>query len=189
MTRLETDRLLLRPVELRDAPAITRWIGDYDVAKNLATAPHPYGEDDARAFIARVTDGLAKREGWCFAIVRKEDFQFIGCCGVRLKDGRYELGYWLGKPFWNRGYCTEAVRQLLGFAFRDLGAESVQAGWLHDNPSSGHVLEKLGFLPGGAEARTSLARGCEVHCHLSTLTREDFQRKRAPVTAGAVEAR
>jgi len=191
MARLETDRLLLRPPELRDVPAITRWMSDFDVAKNLATAPHPYGENDARAFVGRMAESAARGNGHCFAIVRKDDYRLIGCCGLHSQDGHTEVGYWLGKPFWNRGYTTEAVRRMLAFAFQDLKLASVWAGWFHDNPASGRVLEKLGFRAAGAEPRNSLARGHEVDCRNMTLTREDFGRTKARAAAetGRAEAR
>ena len=178
MPRLETERLLLRPPEFRDVPAITTWLGDFDVAKNLASVPHPYREEDAREFIARAAERLAAGEAYCFAVARKEDGVFMGCCGLHLKDGQFELGYWLGKPFWGQGYATEAAKRVAGFAFHDLKATSVWAGWYHDNPASGRVLEKLGGRHEGTEQRCSLARGQEVACHRMTLTREEFGRKR-----------
>ena len=179
MPRLETHRLLLRPPEYSDASAITTWLGDYDVAKNLASAPHPYREADALAFVTRAAERRARGEGFCFSVLRKPDELFLGDCALSLKDGRYEIGYWFGKPYWNQGYATEAVRRLLGFAFHDLKAEAVWAGWFHDNPASGRVLEKLGFRPDGASPRASLARGHEVTCHMMALTREQFGRKKA----------
>ncbi|MDE2183885.1 MAG: GNAT family N-acetyltransferase [Alphaproteobacteria bacterium] len=179
MPRLETGRLLLRPPDAGDVSSITAWIGDYDVAKNLASAPHPYREDDAKAFIERMAERLAKGEGYCFSIVRKADNVFMGNCGLNLSEGRCELGYWLGKPFWGQGYATEAARKVLSFAFHDLKAESVWAGWFHDNPASGRVLEKLGARLDGFEPRTSVARGHAVACHIVTLTRAQFGRKRA----------
>ncbi len=174
MTRLETERLLLRPPELRDTAAITRWISDYDVSKNLATAPHPYSEDDARRFVARVTEQIARGKAHVFAIVRKDDWRLIGCTGLHLEEDRNEIGYWLGKPYWNRGYATEALKRLLAFAFRELRLACVTAGWFYDNPASGRVLEKAGFLPGGTEIRACVARGHDVDCRVATLTRHDF---------------
>jgi RimJ/RimL family protein N-acetyltransferase len=182
MAILETERLLLRPPELRDVPALVRWMSDFDIAKNLSTAPHPYTEENARAFVERMADSLKRGDGWCFAIVRKDDYQLIGCCGVHLKDRAYEIGYWLGKPFWNRGYVTEAARRLVAFAFQELKVERVWAGWFYDNPASGRVLEKLGFVPDGAQTRACAARGHEVYCHKVALTRADFRRT-TPFTA------
>ncbi len=179
MPRLETERLLLRPPEFRDVPAITTWIGDWDVAKNLASVPHPYREDDAREFVALTAEKFAKGEGYCFAVTRKQDGVFMGNCGLHLKDGQFELGYWLGKPFWQQGYATEAAKKVVSFAFHDLKAVSIWAGWYHDNPASGRVLHKLGCRHDGAEPRYSLARGHEVYCHRMALTREAFGRKKA----------
>jgi RimJ/RimL family protein N-acetyltransferase len=180
MPGLESERLLLRPPEFRDVPAITTWIGDFDVAKNLASVPHPYREEDAREFVSRSVMTRARGEGFCFVIERKADGVFMGCCGLTLKGGRFELGYWLGKPFWGEGYATEAAKKVVSFAFRELRAEGLWAGWFHDNPASGRVLEKLGARPDGSEPRGSLARGHTVLCHMVTLTREHFGRKKAP---------
>jgi len=179
MCSLESERLLLRPPEFRDVESIAAWIGDWDVAKNLANVPHPYRESDAHEFVSRKIRQRAHGEDYCFAILRKSDGVFMGCCGLALEDGRFELGYWLGKPFWGQGFATEAAKKVLSFAFRDLKAQSVWAGWFHDNPASGRVLEKLGGRPDGAEPKNSLARGHKVYCHRVALTREQFGRKKA----------
>ena len=142
--RLESERLLLRPPEPRDVPAIVTWIGDWDVAKNLSKCPHPYGEEDAQEFLLRCAEGRAKGSDFGFAITRTADGRYLGQIGLHLKDGTFEIGYWLGKPFWGFGYASEAARRIALFAFRDLKADFVWAGWFHDNPASGRVLEKLG---------------------------------------------
>jgi RimJ/RimL family protein N-acetyltransferase len=170
--------LLLRPPERRDAPDIALYAADYDVSKNLANMPHPYGEADAHAYIARQPEARAMGTNFGFAVTRKSDGAFLGCCGLHLEGGKFEMGYWIGKPFWGQGYATEAARRVIGFAFHDLKAEAVWAGWYHDNPASGRVLEKLGCRPDGADKRDCLARGHAVYCNLVTLSREDFGRKR-----------
>jgi RimJ/RimL family protein N-acetyltransferase len=170
--------LLLRPPEPRDIPAIVTWIGDWDVAKNLSKCPHPYGEEDAREFLLRCAEGRAKGSDFGFAIARTADGRYLGQIGLHLKDGTFEIGYWLGKPFWGFGYASEAARRIALFAFRDLKADSVWAGWFHDNPASGRVLEKLGCRPNGQEPRGCLARGHDVLCNLVILSREDFFARR-----------
>jgi ribosomal-protein-alanine N-acetyltransferase len=177
--RLDTERLLLRRPEQADVPAITAMIGDWDVVKNLATAPYPYLEEHAGAFIARIADDAARGESHEFAITRKPDGAYVGTMGLHLRDGAFEIGYWLGKPYWKMGYATEAARKVVSFAFGELGATRLVAGWFHDNPASGHVLEKLGFRPDGAEQRICAARGHSVYCHRVALDREDFERKKA----------
>jgi RimJ/RimL family protein N-acetyltransferase len=164
----------LRPPEPRDIGAIVTWVGDYDVAKNLARCPHPYREEDARIFLALAAEGRARGSDFNFAIVRKRDDAYVGQIGLHLKKGRFELGYWLGKPFWKQGFASEASRRVALFAFKELKALSIWAGWFVDNPASGHVLEKLGSRPDGRELRHCLARGHDVACNLVILSREDF---------------
>jgi [ribosomal protein S5]-alanine N-acetyltransferase len=93
----------------------------------------------------------------------------------------FEFGYWLGRRYWGRGYATEAARRALAFAFTELNAERLTAGWFHDNPASGRVLEKLGFVADGMDERVSLSRRCSVACNKVTLTRAAWaQRKGLP---------
>ena len=179
MTRiLETERLLLRPPERRDISTFAPLIGDFDVAKNLGTVPHPYAESDAIEWISRLEDRRANREAFQFGVTRKSDGAYMGGCGLHLQNGEFELGYWLGKPYWKQGYATEAARRVLQHAFADLQVGEVWAGWFHDNPRSGHVLAKLGFSPKGFEPRACMARSIEVGCNIVTLRREAFDRER-----------
>jgi ribosomal-protein-alanine N-acetyltransferase len=180
MTRiLETERLLLRPPERRDISAFAPLIGDFEVAKNLATVPHPYAESDAVEWISRLDERRSRGEAFQFGVTRKSDSAYMGGCGLHLQNGELELGYWFGKPYWKMGYATEAARRVLEFAFADLCAVEVWAGWFHDNPRSGHVLAKLGFISKGFEARPCLARGVDVGCNIVTIRRDAFERRLA----------
>ena len=137
---LETERLTLRAPRLRDAKAIARLASDRRVAENTARVPHPYRIDDAEQFIAAVnrTDGEA-------TFVIALNGEVIGACGVEGRDGSAEIGYWLGVPYWGRGYATEAVRAVIDHAFGDLGHAALAAGARISNPASRRVLEKCGF--------------------------------------------
>ncbi len=137
---LETERLVLRAPQHGDIKVITRLVNDRRVAENTARIPHPYGVDDAGRFIAAVNrqDGEAT-----FAIIRDGDL--IGVCGIEPRENAPEIGYWLGAPFWGRGYATEAVRALIDHAFGALGHDALQAGARVGNPASRRVLEKCGF--------------------------------------------
>ncbi len=172
---LETQRLLLRQPQKEDAVAVVPLANDYDVAKNLATMPFPYTLADALAFIARAADLRAKGTGYTFAVLRKSDGALVGACGVHPERG-FELGYWVGRPYWSQGFATEAARRVARFAFEDLNAKKVIAGWYQDNPASGRVLEKLGFSHEVDEERTSVARGAGTVCHMMALTRATFAR-------------
>jgi [ribosomal protein S5]-alanine N-acetyltransferase len=179
MSVLETDHLVLRPPGEEDIAFFAASLADYDIARNLATAPAPYTEADATAFVAAAAHARAMGEGWVYTILSKATGSPVGCCGLSLKDGHYELGYWIAKPYWGRGFATEAARRLLAFAFAVVRAETVEAGWFHDNPASGRVLARLGFVADHVESSPCRARGEPVLCNRTMLTRERFGRKRA----------
>jgi len=137
---LETERLVLRAPRLADGKAIARLVNDRRIAENTARIPHPYGVADAEQFLAAVN----RQEGEAtFAIVLKGEL--IGVCGIEPREAAAELGYWLGVPYWNRGYATEAVRAVIDHAFGDLEHDALQAGARVSNPASRRVLEKCGF--------------------------------------------
>ena len=131
---------------------MTVWLSDYDVARMTARVPHPYNEGDAEDFVAA---GAPNR----FVIERKRDGLFLGMAGLHV-DEDCEFGYWLGKPFWGQGYATEATTAALGWAREGWGRRLVVSGHFADNPASGRVLEKAGFLyTGVVQPRHSKARG------------------------------
>jgi ribosomal-protein-alanine N-acetyltransferase len=176
---METERLILRSPELGDAQDLAAALNDFEISKNLATVPYPYTEDDAYAFVGKTTESLAKGEAHGFVIRRQKDDAFIGCCGLHLKDGSYELGYWIAKPFWRQGYASEAAHVLVAFGFDELSAEQITAGWYHDNGISGRILYNLGFKAVRVEKQQCRARGQIVLCNRTMLTREEFGRKKA----------
>ena len=137
---LATARLVLRAPRRSDAKAIAALANDRRIAANTARIPHPYAIEDAEQFIASAN----KREGEaCFAVTH--DSAPIGICSVELREDGPELGYWLGVPYWGRGYATEAVRAVIDHAFGDLGHAALAAGARISNPASRRVLEKCGF--------------------------------------------
>lgn len=160
-----TERLLLRPGWLEDAPALARAIGDEAVVRNLATAPWPYGEEDAHKFLSLPVDPGQPR----FLIFARTGGapRLVGGCGISPDpEGRPELGYWIARPYWGLGFATEAGRQLVSIA-RAMNLPRLGAGHFVDNPASGAVLHKLGFRPTGAVTqRYSAARGGETACAL-----------------------
>lgn len=163
-----TRRLLLRPGFPEDAPALARAIADEAIVRNLATAPWPYRVRDAEAFLASTRDPVLPS----FLIFERTDEapQLVGSCGLgRRPSGAVELGYWIGRAHWGRGFATEASLALIDIA-RGLGLAQLEASHFLDNPASSRVLEKLGFEPLGIIApRISCARGTEAPARLMRL--------------------
>jgi RimJ/RimL family protein N-acetyltransferase len=137
---LETERLVLRAPRLADAKAIALLANDLRVAANTARIPHPYGTGDAEQFIAAVN---RRDQEACWAITHSG--ALIGLCGLVPEEREAEIGYWLGAPFWGRGFATEAARAVIDRAFGEVGHETLCAGARVSNPASRRVLEKCGF--------------------------------------------
>jgi RimJ/RimL family protein N-acetyltransferase len=163
-----TPRLLLRPGFPEDAPALANAIADEAIVRNLATAPWPYRMRDAEAFLARPRDPILPS----LLIFERGPGapQLVGSCGLgRRPSGAVEMGYWVARVFWGRGYATEACTALIEIA-RALGLTRLEGSHFVDNPASARVLEKLGFEPLGLNApRLSCARGTEVPARLMRL--------------------
>jgi RimJ/RimL family protein N-acetyltransferase len=165
-----TQRLLLRPGWIEDAPALYRAIADERIVRNLAHAPWPYRPEDAEAFLSHER-GPAEATANIFLRTGAAP-ELIGGIGIaRLPGGGHEFGYWLKPDHWGHGYATEAGRAMLAAARDSLRLKRVEAGHFLDNPASGRVLEKLGFRPTGQIVpRYSAGRGEAVPCRLVTLT-------------------
>jgi RimJ/RimL family protein N-acetyltransferase len=154
-----TERLLLRPAWEEDAGALFHAIGDERIVRNLATAPWPYLPEHARAWAA--TERPANRPASLIFRRASGALELVGGIGIHdTPEGEVELGYWIARDHWGRGYASEAGRTVVGFARGVLKLERLVAGHFLDNPASGSVLRKLGFQPTGRIAmRHSVARG------------------------------
>lgn len=178
-----TQRLLLRPGWIEDAPELTAAIAHQSVVRNLARAPWPYALGDAEGFLSSERDPLLPS----FQIIdRTQDpVRLIGGIGIqRDEDGDIEFGYWLTPSHWGRGFATEAGHAALAAIRSSLGYRRIVAGHFVDNPASGRVLEKLGFRPTGRiEPRFSTGRGCDADCVLFELDEETEKASDMPALA------
>lgn len=161
-----TERLLLRPGFAEDARDLARAIGEEAIVRNLATVPWPYGEADARSFLAMERNPLHPSLLMVMRTAGRP--QIVGGIGYgpRGRADELELGYWVARRYWGLGIATEAGRAVMAMA-RASGVRRLQAGHFVDNPASGAVLRKLGFRSTGSTAPLfSKARGHEAECAL-----------------------
>ena len=136
---VETPSLRLRPPRLNDAGRLAKLLNDFEVAKMTTSIPHPYGIEDAEQFVREATPETF--------VVEHIDHGPIGTVGFSEGEGRRaELGYWIGKPYWGGGFATEAARGAMGWAKSVWNRRHVAARHFVDNPASGEVLCKSGFL-------------------------------------------
>jgi [ribosomal protein S5]-alanine N-acetyltransferase len=148
---LRTERLILRPFDLSDAPEVQRLAGAFEIADTTLNIPHPYHDGAADTWIATLQPGFEKGTHFTCAITLAE--QGILCGGIGLgilpQYARAEMGYWIGMPYWNRGYVTEAARELVRFAFENLSLNRVYAVHFTRNPASGRIMQKIGMTHEG----------------------------------------
>ena len=159
---VSTQRLNLRRVRPSDAEAVARLASDYAICSMSTRMPHPYGREDADAFVRLVSGQDREREN-TFAIEHDRD-GLVGVVGFHQPRGAaLEMGYWIGRPYWGKGYATEATIGALQWARTDWRRKMVVAGHFADNAASGAVLVKAGFLyTGEVQNRHSRARQATV---------------------------
>lgn len=146
--RLTTERLVLRPWKGTDAESLYEYAKDPDVGP-IAGWPVHQNIEESREVIKNVFRGKE-----CYAVCEKGTDRAIGAIELKLngntdmteRDDECELGYWLGKPFWGRGYMPEAAEELIRYGFEDLGMTTIWCGYYDGNEKSQRVQEKLGFL-------------------------------------------
>jgi [ribosomal protein S5]-alanine N-acetyltransferase len=166
VTQLETTRCRLRTPEERDVASLARHANDREIWLNLRDRfPHPYSDEDARAYIAHLQTGKSNTS---FGIDVGGDI--VGMVslmpGVDIERINCEIGYWLGRPFWGRGIVTEAVRAVTKHAFRELKMERVFAVPFTRNPASCRVLEKAGYVREGTMRRSAIKDGLVLDQYL-----------------------
>jgi [ribosomal protein S5]-alanine N-acetyltransferase len=179
--RIDTERLRLRPFDPADAPRVRELAGAYEVALNTLVIPHPYPEGVAEAWIES-HPGMIEEGHVPSAVTLRETGELIGCIGLHPTGAdELELGYWLGVPFWGRGYVAEGARALVEWAFRERGVRRVHAHHFARNPQSGAVLRKVGMRFLGSASGVVEKWGEMQDVDRYEILREDWLRTAAPV--------
>jgi len=182
LPELVTERLVLRAPRMEDAPAVQRLAGAREVAATTATIPHPYEDGVAEAWIESLAEKRATGEDVVFAITLREGGELVGTVGMRIKPQhlRAEIGYWVGVPYWGKGYATEAARALLDYGFGELGLRKMYAHHYVKNPASGRVLQKIGMTSEG-RLRQHMEKWGEWHdLDVYGILREEWEAGRVP---------
>ncbi len=177
---LPTSRLVLRPFVSEDASEVQRLAGEREIAANTLRIPHPYSLEMAREWIGSLAGSFDHSEQVVFAVVRATDHQLVGAVGLVIDpDNRAaEMGYWIGKPYWSQGYCTEAARKVLDYGFEQLGLNRIFASTFRRNTASARVLQKLGMVLEGTARQAILKWGRYEDLEIYAMLEDDFRRAR-----------
>ncbi|HEX8362869.1 MAG TPA: GNAT family N-acetyltransferase [Longimicrobium sp.] len=156
-----TPDLVLRPFTMDDARAVQRLAGDPAVSDTALDVPYPFEDGMAEAWIGGHAAGFAAGTMAAFAATIPGSGELCGAAGLTIdpEHRRGELGYWIGRPFWGRGYATRAAAVVLEFGFREMKLRRIYATHLTRNLASARVLEKLGMRPEGILRQHVLHRG------------------------------
>lgn len=148
---LKTERLILRPFTLEDAPDVQRLAGAREIARTTLNIPHPYEDGMAEGWIETHQEQFEKGRVLELAVVKKEEGELVGAVALFFQEAfnTGELGYWIGRPFWNQGYATEAAGRIMEFGFEELKLNRIFGRFMENNPASGSIMKKLGMKEEG----------------------------------------
>ncbi len=149
---LKTDRLLLRGLTAEDVPEIQLLASDREIADTTLSIPHPFEVEMAEQYVEGKISLFESGKGVCFAAILVGADVLVGVITLKNIDQAHknaEVGYWIGKDYWNNGYATEAAVAVINHGFGELSLQRIYAHCLSRNPSSGKVLSKLGMTHEG----------------------------------------
>ncbi len=173
------ERLLLRPFSLEDVHAVTALVGEKDIASTTLAIPHPYNTSMAEEWIMKHRPLYKSGEAVDYAIVIRNSDILVGAIGlqINLDHRKAELGYWIGKPYWGRGYATEASKKVIEFGFKELDLNRIYASHFNRNPASGSVLRKIGMDFEGRRRQDILKWGQFEDLDYYAIVKDDYQDK------------
>lgn len=177
---LETPRLLLRPLTAADAPDIYAYARDPEVARTTTWQPHQSLEE-AHTFIAWAHHRYDLGSPEPFGIVLRDTGRVIGTCGLSpiWAHNRAELGYALARPYWGRGFTTEAVQAVLADGFQRMALNRIEARCMTENLASERVMQKAGMHLEGILREREICKGQTISLKLYALLRRDWEEQQA----------
>ncbi len=148
---LHSKQLLLRAFIMADASTVQLLAGDFEIADTTSSIPHPYPDGAAEGWISSHESEFVMGESihWAIQHTKHGLIGAISLIDINTEFQHAEMGYWIGTPFWGKGYCTEAASSVLQYAFRQMDFCRIYAYHFTRNPASGRVMQKLGMQQEG----------------------------------------
>ncbi len=177
--KIEGKCVNLRKVTKADAQSIYEYARDREISR-YTFIPHPYKREDALHFIKFTHQQMKKGKEYHLGVELKATDQIIGMIGIMQisrKHRRAEVGYWLGKSYWGKGYAAEALRLMLRFGFEQLKLIRITAGVMHPNLTSARMLEKAGFTFEGRLRKNFMQHGRWLDELRYGILKEEYSRK------------
>lgn len=183
---LTGERVTLGPLRLDEAPLLQKYAGDEAVARTTLHIPHPYPDGVAGEWIASHERLFEQKNDIVFAI-RSPQGELYGVINLLLDLAKHEgeIGYWVAVPFWNRGYCTAAVRLLLAYGFAAFPLDLIHAHHFAHNEASGRVMQKAGLNRVGYLGEHVLKNGALIDVVAYAVTRREYETFQSAMTVAA----
>jgi ribosomal-protein-alanine N-acetyltransferase len=173
---IETERLLLRQKKDSDVPEIVKLAGDPSISDTTLSIPYPYYKKDAVYWINNSNKGFRNNSGYDFGIELKETGRFIGGIGLIIKSfDKAEAGFWIGKPYWNNGYCSEALQEIIKFGFDVLKLNKIFGHHFKENGASGKVMLKSRMIWEAEMKQHAKKNGRYIDIIQYMITREMYE--------------
>lgn len=173
---IETERLLLRKMNIDDVEDLFEYASDPKVAENVLWDQHQSIEDSKR-YLSYMMKKYKKCDVSEWGIIHKQDNKFIGTCGFGWWNNfhcRAEIGYALSKKYWNRGLMTEAVREVVAFGFEKMKLNRVEARCMLENIASEKVMQKVGMKFEGIMRKQAFARGAFHDLKMYAILKKEY---------------
>jgi RimJ/RimL family protein N-acetyltransferase len=143
---LKAEKIQLRVLEESDFPSLVKLANNKAISANVLNIPYPYSEFNAIMRKSYITQGFNEKSKFVFAIALNDSNQFVGEISLHVKSqGLAECAYWIGEPYWNKAYASQALRVITIYGFKEWKLKTIFASCRSINKSSIRVLEKNGF--------------------------------------------
>lgn len=173
---LLSDRLTLRPFNLDDAKDVQRLAGNKKIAETTLGMPHPYPDGIAEEWISTHQKEYEENKGIVWAITKNDSNELVGAIGFKLRPefNKAEFGFWIGVPFWNKGYASEALSVILKYGFEELKLNKIYAHHFITNPASGKVMLKNGLKEEGYLREDIIKNGEYIDVKIYSILRKEY---------------
>ncbi len=178
---IETERLILRPFQLSDGKEVQRLSGAKEIVSTTLNIPYPYEDGKAEEWISKHQEKFDTGKEVQFAITMKSDGKLISAIslmGISERHSHAEIGFWIGRPYWDKGFCTEAGRSVVRYGFETLGLNRIHANHFPRNPRSGRVLQKLGMKHEGCRRQHVKKWDAFEDVELYGILRSDWEKSK-----------
>jgi len=172
-------KVYLRTLEYGDAAAIAANANDKEIAESISdegTFPHPYSEEDALSFIKRASEEASSGIGLHMGICSAETGEIVGAIGlsyINMRSKKSEVGFWIGRRFWGKGYGKDALRLMLAFGFARLGLNRIYGIAFASNERSIRMMKSVGMKEEARLKEDGIKNGSLVdNVQLAILSRE-----------------